>query len=346
MPSPRPLLLDRPVPAWLPAVALVALTASLLTSACRDRSAPEGNGSGSGAPLQVVATVGIFADVVRELGGDCVQVEALMGPGVDPHLYRASAGDLDLLGGAELIVYGGMLLEGKMEDVLSRMGQRTSTLALLETLAEDELLSLPDSAGHHDPHLWNDPALFAQTFPAIEARLAELRPACAEAVRANGERYGAQVVALDGWAREAMATVPEGQRVLVTAHDAFAYFGRAYGLEVHGIQGVSTESEASVADIRNIADLIVERRVPALFVESSVNPRNIEAVQAAAQARGWSVSTGASLFSDAMGDDGTAEGTYLGMVRANVSRVVEALGGTVPPLPEALSAWAEGWNVQ
>jgi len=317
-----------------------------LAAACdRGSSSDDAPGSGGDASLKVVATIGMLADMASELGGDCVEVEGLMGPGVDPHLYRASAGDLETLSSAQQILYGGMLLEGAMGDVLERMAQRTPTLAALETVDEENLLSLPDSAGHFDPHLWMDVGLWAQILPPVEEALTAQRSDCAEAIAARGAAYSGQLVALDSWVRESVATIPEGQRALVTAHDAFAYYGRAYGLEVRGIQGVSTESEASVADIRETADFIVGRRIPAIFVESSVNARNIEAVQAAVASRGWTVALGEPLFSDAMGDEGTWQGTYIGMIRSNTLSVLNALGGTAAPWPDALAEWAGAWSL-
>ncbi|MCA9562008.1 MAG: zinc ABC transporter substrate-binding protein [Myxococcales bacterium] len=296
--------------------------------------------------IGVVTTVGMLADMASELAGDCADVEALMGAGVDPHLYRASAGDLQTLGGADMILYGGLSLEGAMGEVLARMSERTTAYAALEAVEQEQLMQLHNSAGHYDPHLWNDVGMWLQVMPGVEQAMAERVPSCADQIHQNGDLLATRLVALDTWARESAETVPEAVRVLVTAHDAFEYFGRAYGFEVLGIQGVSTASEAGVADIQRVAGIIAERRIPALFVESSVNPRNIQAVREAVESRGWEVAIGGELFSDAMGQAGTWRGTYIGMIRHNVAQVVTALGGQPAPWPDELQYWADQWAIE
>lgn len=302
-------------------------------------------------PLAVVATTGMVADVVREVGGECVAVSQLMGPGIDPHLYRASASDVARLERAELIVYNGFNLEGQLGAVLSRIGARTETLALAEAIAaragEEVLLEGEDEfEGQADPHLWGDAALWAVGAEIVAERLSTMRPACATDITARAEAYRASLEALHAWAAESLASVPEGQRTLITSHDAFEYFGAAYGLEVAGIEGISTESEASIADIRETADLVIESGVRAIFVETTISPRTIEAVQAAVRDRGGDVVIGGVLYGDAMGDLGSAEGTYVGMLRANVATIVAALGGTIAPWPDALAGWAEAWELE
>jgi manganese/zinc/iron transport system substrate-binding protein len=287
----------------------------------------------------------MLADTAQILGGSCVEATALMGPGVDPHVYQASASDVDRLRRAELILFGGLNLEGRMSDVLSQLGRRTASLAALEQIPEADLLALPGYAGHHDPHLWMDVSLWARTLSPIADALVAQRPGCREAIEANAAAYAAELAAFDEWVRASLATIPEGQRALVTAHDAFHYFSRAYGVEVVGIQGVSTQAEASLADIGQVVSFIVERRIPAIFVESSVNPRNIEAVRAAVEARGWQLAQGGQLFSDAMGEGGTWQGTYIGMLRSNVLTIVTALGGQPAAWPEALSGFAQRWGI-
>ena len=303
-------------------------------------------------PLAVVATTGMVADMVRVVGGPCVDVVALMGPGIDPHLYRASAGDVDRLGRADLIVYNGFNLEGQLGSVLAAVGRRAPTLALAEEIGaarsdDDRLIEGDDVyADRSDPHLWGAVDLWSGGADVIATAIADMRPACADDVHARAAAYATELAALHAWALASSATVPEAERVLVTSHDAFAYFGAAYGFEVAGIEGISTESEASIADIRETADLVVEAGVRAIFVETTISPRTIEAVQAAVRDRGAEVVIGGELFGDAMGDDGTAEGTFVGMVRHNVVTVVTALGGQVAPWPDALSGWAEAWNLR
>ena len=272
-------------------------------------------------PLEVVATTGMIADAVEEVGGDRVEVTALMGPGIDPHLYRASEGDVQLLGGADLVFFNGLHLEAKLSDVLERLEGRA--VAVGERIPVARRLQAPGAT--YDPHIWFDVRLWALAVEAVRDGLAEVDPAGRNAYERRADRYLAELRELDRYVRAAVARVPPDLRVLVTAHDAFGYFGRAYGFEVLGLQGISTVSEAGTADIRELADTIAERRIPALFVETSVSPRAIEALRAAVRSRGFEVRIGGSLFSDAMGDEGTPEGTYVGMVRHNVDTLVAGL---------------------
>lgn len=296
-------------------------------------------------PLSVVATVGMIGDIAGIVGGDCVAVETMMGPGIDPHLYQATARDVQTLNRADLILYSGYNLEGQLGDVFARYAERVPTLAVAEAgIPRDDLISVGETHGV-DPHVWMDVSLWARTVPAIAEKLGELLPDCAPAIAANAEGYSDQLAALHDWTAQAIASIPADQRVLVTAHDAFAYYGRAYGIEVAGIQGISTQSEAAIADIRQTADLIVARAVPAIFVESTINPRTIEAVIAAARQAGQNVEIGGQLYSDAMGEAGTAGGTYIGMIHSNTISIVTALGGTLPPLPAELQDWASQWSL-
>lgn len=302
--------------------------------------------AGADEAPRVVATTGMIADVARTVGGGCAQVDQLMGPGIDPHLYKASAGDVHTLQRADAILYSGYALEGQLAEVLARLAERKPTVAVAPSaIGEDEVISAGNGYGI-DPHLWMDASLWRRTAPVIATVLAELAPDCADAMRARAEEYGVQLDALHDWIARSVATIPERQRILVTAHDAFGYYGRAYGIEVVGIQGISTESEAGVADIRAMVDLVVERGVPAVFVESTINPRTIRAVVEAVAGRGRDVAIGGELHSDALGDSGTAGGTYIGMLFENTVAIVEALGGRPAPLPDALRPWAGAWNVQ
>lgn len=297
------------------------------------------------APASVVATTGMVAEVVRHVGGDCVEVTAMMGPGVDPHLYQPSARDVRALQGAEAIFHSGFALEGQLGEVLDRLGQDRPTLAIAPAAASEEALIEVGEGEAVDPHLWMDASLWARAAEPVAEALSEVRPACAESFAAGAAAYRDQLLALHDWVAESVASIPEGQRILVTAHDAFAYYGRAYRIEVEGIQGVSTDAEAGVADIRAMADLVAERGVPAVFVESTINPRTIQAVIDAAAERGHAVEIGGELLSDALGAEGTRGGTYIGMIHGNTTHIVEALGGTPAPLPEALAPWAERWDL-
>ncbi len=280
--------------------------------------------AGDGA-LDVTATIGMIADVASHIGGERVRVIGLMGPGVDPHLYKASEGDLERLGGADLILYNGLNLEGKMSDRLVRMSRTRPTVAVTEAIPESLLRTPPEMLGHWDPHVWFDVALWMRATERARDALIEADPGGRAVFEQNAAAYLDTLRALDAWVRERIATIPREGRVLVTAHDAFGYFGRAYDIEVVGLQGISTVSEFGLSDVRRIVDLIVTRRIKAVFVESSVPRRSIEAVVEGCRARGHDVRIGGTLYSDAMGAAGTPDGTYVGMVRANVNAIVEAL---------------------
>lgn len=286
-------------------------------------------------PIKVVTTIGMLGDAVRNIGGDRVEVQALMGPGIDPHLYKPTAGNVRDLANADIIFYGGLELEGRMADTLEKIARTKLAIATFESIPAELLLAPAAFKGKHDPHVWFDVTLWTYVVNAVTQELATYAPEDAEFFRTNADSYLAQLTTLDSWIREQVATVPENQRVLVTAHDAFGYFGHQYGFEVQGLQGISTATEASANDIQDLVDLIVERQIPSIFVESSVPPATIEAVQAAAQSRGWNVTIGQPLFSDAMGKDGTFEGTYIGMVTWNVNAIVSALTGGTPATPAA-----------
>lgn len=300
-------------------------TLALLLSACA--GPVEGAGVDlSVRPIRVVATTGMITDVVKHVGGERVEVEGLMGPGVDPHLYKASEGDVTLIGGADIIFYNGLHLEAGMAKVLERIDQRlVIAVAVTDNIDRAVLLSPPEFAGNYDPHVWFDVRLWQKTVEKVRDTLLELDPGSADIYRTNADRYLLELDDLDEHVRAQVARVPAPQRVLITAHDAFNYFGRAYGFEVRGLQGISTATEAGTADVSALAEFIAEQKIPAIFIESSVPQRNVEAVQAAVRARGFDVRIGGELFSDAMGNPGTPEGTYVGMVRHNIDTIVEAL---------------------
>jgi manganese/zinc/iron transport system substrate-binding protein len=280
--------------------------------------------------IRVVATIGMITEMVKQVGGERVEVEGLMGPGVDPHLYKASEGDVIRMAAADVVVYNGLHLEGKMSEVFERMGNRIRTVAVTDGIDREKLLRPPEFQGAYDPHVWFDVTLWMDAVKTLERALTGMDPAHGDVYRANGTRYLKSLEMLDRYVRREALIVPPRKRVLITAHDAFNYFGRAYGFQVKGLQGISTVAEAGAADIQALARLIVENEIPAVFVESSVPPRYIEALQEAVAARGFRVKIGGSLFSDAMGDPGTPEGTYIGMVRHNIDVIVSALAGARP----------------
>jgi len=275
--------------------------------------------------VHVVTTTGIIADVARRIAGPHAQVEALMGPGVDPHLYKASESDVRRLSEADLVLYNGLHLEGKMGDILEKMSVRRPVIAVSEDIPEDLLRQPPEFKGQPDPHVWFDVSMWVETLGPIQRELSKLDPAHASEFQANAAALEKELNELDARVEEQIATSPESQRILVTAHDAFGYFGRRYGMQVVGIQGISTLSEAGLADVDRVVDLVVERKVKAVFIESSVPRRSIEAVQAAVRSRGHEAAIGGQLYSDSLGAAGSPEGTYPGMVRANVSTIVKAL---------------------
>ena len=276
--------------------------------------------------LQVVATTSMIADLVRQIGGDAVSVTGLMGPGIDPHLYRASEGDVRAMSGADVIFYNGLDLEGKLSDVLARLERgNTITYAVASVLPEDELLRPEEFQGNFDPHVWMDVERWSEVVDGVTQTLAEAEPAQADGFRERAAAYTQTLDSLDAYVQSRVAEVPETRRVLVTAHDAFNYFGDAYGFDVRGLQGISTASEAGTADVRNLAEFVAEREIPALFVETSISPKAIEAVREAVRSRGHEVEIGGNLYSDALGPSGSGADTYEGMIRHNVDTIVDAL---------------------
>jgi manganese/zinc/iron transport system substrate-binding protein len=286
--------------------------------------------------LRVVATTGMITDAAQRIGGDRVQVAGLMGPGVDPHLYKARESDVRRLHRAHLVLYNGLHLEAKLTDVLADMRGGARTVAVGEAVDTTLLLRPAEFEGAWDPHIWFDVRLWMAAVGRVRDALVESDSAGGDYYRANAELYLSELAELDSYVREQARRVPVGQRVLVTAHDAFNYFGRAYDFEVRGLQGISTASEAGTADVRQLADFIAERRIPALFVETSVPRRTIEAVQAAVRSRGFDVRIGGELYSDALGSPGSAADNYIGMVRHNIDVIVGAL--LEPPAVAAGSA--------
>ncbi len=281
-------------------------------------------------PIRVVATTGMIADIAREIGGDAVSVKALMGPGVDPHAYRQTRTDIVSMAQADLVLWNGLYLEAQMEEFLGDIAERTSVVAVAEQVAPEHLVSHDDYQDRFDPHVWMNPELWQDVVLATRDALIEVSPGQSQAFMAATDAYLAEVAAIGSYATDVLSSVPEQARVLITAHDAFNYFGEAYGFDVIGIQGISTESEAGLARIRELVDLLVERDARAVFVESSVSDRSVRALIEGAEARGHDVSIGGELFSDAMGAPGTYEGTYIGMIDHNATTISAALGGTAP----------------
>jgi manganese/zinc/iron transport system substrate-binding protein len=280
----------------------------------------------------VVATTGMIAGLGRRIGGSRISGEGLMGPGLDPHSYRQTRSDVASLARADLVLWHGLYLEAQMEDLLHDLGRKRDVVAVAEALPKDLLHAKGDGSTHFDPHVWMSPRLWSGVIAPVTDALSALDPDGAPEFAANAADARAEFEALAVYADKALASIPEHARLLVTAHDAFSYFGRAFGLEVAGIQGMSTESEAGLARIETLVKLLVDRDVGAVFVESSVPERNVRALIEGAQAQGRKVIVGGELFSDAMGPEGTYEGTYPGMIDHNITVIARALGGDAPEL--------------
>ncbi len=306
-------------------VACLLVVGSLTAWAVWPRAA---SSASEGDRLRVVTTTNFLTDTVREVGGDDVDVVGLMGPGVDPHLYRPQASDLDLMRSADLVIAVGLYLEGSMQNVLDDLSRTQPILQAGERIPTDRLLSPPVGAApaeEYDPHVWFDVSLWTSVVEAVRDGLAERDPEHAAQYRQRADRYRSELAAVDEEIRQRIAEIPAERRVLVTSHDAFRYFGRAYGMDVVGIQGISTADEATTGDIDRVAATVADRGVRSVFVESSVSRQTLDAVIAAARSRGSPIAVGGELFSDAAGAAGTAEGSYIGMLRANTERIVAGL---------------------
>jgi manganese/zinc/iron transport system substrate-binding protein len=280
--------------------------------------------------LKVVTTVSMLADAVREVGGSRVEVTSLMNEGVDPHTYRPTRTDMARLAGADLIIANGLNLEAQLTDPLKSLSRTKSVVFAAESVPAERRLSDPDYPGQFDPHVWMEPKLWITVVNTVRDALTTRDPAGREQYAKGAKAYAEVLERLDAYSRQVLSSVPESARVLITAHDAFSYFGRAYGFEVEGVQGLSTESEAGLKRIEQLVRLIVERKIPAAFFESSVPNRNIRALVEGAEARGHRLEIGGELYSDALGTPGTYEGTLVGMIDHNVTTIARALGGTVP----------------
>ncbi|MAT15769.1 MAG: manganese transporter [Planctomyces sp.] len=281
-------------------------------------------------PIQVVATVGMVADLVRAVGGDLVELDVLCGPGVDPHLHQPSRDDSLALTSAEMVFYCGLMLEGKMSDILINQARSRPVIAVTEALEQSQLLEPEAFGGHFDPHVWMDVSAWEKCLEPVVTGLSEFDPAHAEFYQENAARYREEMQALHAYGKKVISSIPETSRVLITSHDAFNYLGRAYGLDVQGIQGISTESEAGLQRVNELVDLLVEKNVKSVFIESSVPPKSVYSLIEGARARGHEVTVGGELYSDAMGSEGTYEGTYIGMLDHNLTLIARALGGEAP----------------
>lgn len=297
---------------------ILYLLISLAIISCKNASEESGK-------LKVVTTTSMLTDLVKNIGGDLIEVNGLMGAGVDPHLYKASEGDVNKLFQADIIFYNGLHLEGKLVDVFEKMAKTKLTVSLGGSLDKNELIGSEYFVSNYDPHVWFNIQFFKQFGDRVAETLAANDPVNAKKYQENNALYQDKLDALEVEVKAMIATLPKEKRILVTAHDAFNYFGKAYGFNVVGLQGLSTATEAGVQDVRRLSQFIIDNKVKAVFIESSVPRRTIEALQEAVLSKNHDVGIGGSLYSDALGNAGTIEGTYVGMFRANVKTIVEAL---------------------
>lgn len=300
-----------------------------------DSSTPSGGASVDAKfdgqyPIKSTVTVGMVADLVRAIGGEHVSVTQLMGAGVDPHVHKPTRDDSVAIRSADIVFYSGLMLEGKMAEMLERTRSKRRSFAAGESLPAAELTEDPEQANHPDPHVWMNVDLWRRVAQQVAAELKAFDPDHSADYAAAMEELNAQLESLHAYGIEVLQTVPEDQRVLVTSHDAFRYFGDAYGVEVQAVQGISTESEAGLRRINQLVDMLVQKKIKSVFIESSVPKESIEGLLAGAKDKGHQVIIGGSLYSDAMGNEGTYEGTYIGMMDHNLTTIARALGGTPP----------------
>ena len=281
--------------------------------------------------FNIVTTTAMVGDIAKSVVGDRGIIKGLMGEGVDPHLYKPTAADAKAILSSDIVFYSGLMLEGRMTDTFMKAARIGKTVyAVTELIDESFLLEPPEMKGHWDPHVWMDVSAWSHAVDAVASAMCEQDQERCDAYKKCAAEYNEELTALHTYIKKSIASIPETSRVMITAHDAFNYFGRAYGIEVIGIQGLSTESEAGIDDVNKLVDLLVERQIKAVFVESSVSDRNVNALIEGAASRGHEVIIGGRLFSDAMGKHGTYEGTYIGMLDHNATIITRALGGKAP----------------
>ena len=276
--------------------------------------------------LNVVATIGMITDIVNNVGGDRIDVTGIIGEGVDPHLYKPTARDTKQLLDADIIFYNGLHLEVRITGtVLDKMKDKTKAVAVTDGIDRSRLREASEFIGGYDPHVWHDVSLWMKATERVRDTLAHTDPKNSNHYHANAKNYLATLQILHDDMQKLAAQVPTKRRVLVTTHDAFGYLGKAYGFEVRGLMGINTENEVGIADVRDLAEFIIKRKISTMFVETSAAPQGIHAVQAAVKAKGFNVKIGGSLYADAMGTPGTIEGTYIGMMRYNINTIVNSL---------------------
>lgn len=276
-------------------------------------------------PLHIVATTGIIEDGLKQIVGDSAEVSALMGPGTDPHLYKPTPFDVELLEDADVIVCNGLHLEGKMSEMLQKYGQTKPVIAVSDGIDENQLIQSVDGADSHDPHIWFDPTIWSTGLENVARELGEIEPKNATYFKTNFERYHAEIQKMEDWVEAQFQFLDDGTKVLITSHDAFSYFGKRFGIEVRGIQGISTLSEVGLKDISEMVDFVIERNIPAIFVETSTSNKTAQAIIDGTKEKGYELQMKGPLYSDALGEPDAPAGSYIGMVKTNVQMIVEGL---------------------
>lgn len=276
-------------------------------------------------PLFIVATTGIIEDGLKNIVGDSAEVSALMGPGTDPHLYKPTPGDIDLLDRADVIVTNGLHLEGKMAEMLQKYGLEKPVINVSDGIPHDQIIKSADFGDSYDPHIWFDSQIWMKGLQGVVAELGKIEPSLASYFQANYERYQKKISAMDAFVNDELGKLADHTKVLITSHDAFSYFGRRYSIEVRGIQGISTLSEVGLKDISAMVDFVIERQIKSIFVETSTSNKTAQSIVDGCAAKGYTVELRGPLFSDALGEPDTEGGTYIGMVKANVKMIVEGL---------------------
>ncbi|MBK7108974.1 MAG: zinc ABC transporter substrate-binding protein [Bacteroidetes bacterium] len=300
---------------------LITILGCIFYASCKSNSESEST------QLRIVATTGMIADILKNIAGEYAQVEALMGPGVDPHLYKASQGDIGKLRNADIVFYNGLHLEGKMTEIFESLGKEKPVVAVSDGIDKNKLITINQEGDKitYDPHIWFDVSLWEQATAFAMQQLIKIDPIHADSYKLNGEKFLENLRQLHAEVISTMQTIPIENRILITSHDAFSYFGRAYDVRVIGLQGISTAAEFGLKDITDMVNTIIAEKVKAVFVESSVSEKSIRSVQEGCRQKKYDIQLGGTLYSDAMGYEGTPEGTYIGMVRHNIQTMLEAL---------------------
>ena len=276
-------------------------------------------------PLHIVTTTGIIEDCVKQIVGDSAEVSSIMGPGTDPHVYKPTPGDIELLDNADVIICNGLHLEGKMAEMLDKYAKEKPVLKVSDGIDEKDIIKSADFADSYDPHIWFDTKIWMKGLYYITEELKKLDSLSAEYFGNNYDRYHAEIAVTDMWVASQLDSIDTNQRILITSHDAFSYFGRRYDIEVRGIQGISTLSEVGLKDISEMVDFLIERQIKSIFVETSTSDKTAKSIVDGCRAKDFTVELKGPLYSDALGEPDSEGGTYIGMIKSNVTMIVNGL---------------------